>query len=112
MKIEPKWRPIPGFEGYEISDQGRVRRLEPVLPGRDGTVYLRGPSGRSYRSVGKILREVWPDAVPEALQRSVRTKPVRTVQPAEDVEPSDAPPIKLSFRELNERMERERDGAR
>jgi hypothetical protein len=30
MMLEPneQWRPIPGWEGYEVSDQGRVRSLQ------------------------------------------------------------------------------------
>lgn len=23
----PQWKPIPGFEAYEVSDQGRIRRV-------------------------------------------------------------------------------------
>lgn len=32
-----QWRPIKGYEGYyEISDRGRVRSLDRVVPGKDG----------------------------------------------------------------------------
>lgn len=32
-----EWRPVPGYEGhYEVSDQGRVRSIDRVVPHSDG----------------------------------------------------------------------------
>lgn len=34
-----QWKPVPGYEGsYEVSDQGRVRSLDRLVPGKDGRV--------------------------------------------------------------------------
>lgn len=43
----PEWRPIPGFDGYEVSDTGEVRSVSRVLSLRDGNVQRRR---------GKVLR--------------------------------------------------------
>lgn len=32
-----KWRPVPGINGYDISNQGRVRSLERTVKRRNGT---------------------------------------------------------------------------
>ncbi len=40
------WRPVVGFEDYEVSDQGRVRSLPRDLPAR---------AGKTRRVKGKIL---------------------------------------------------------
>lgn len=40
---EEEWRTIPGYEGaYEVSDHGRVRSLDRVIPGRWGPHIRRG----------------------------------------------------------------------
>lgn len=45
MSEQPRWRPVPGFEGlYEVSDQGGVRSVERTVNYRDGRV-------RDYPSV-------------------------------------------------------------
>lgn len=42
---EERWLPVVGWEGlYEVSDHGRVRSVDRVVPGRDGKT-------RTYRSV-------------------------------------------------------------
>jgi len=54
------WRPVVGFEGlYEVSDLGRVRGLDRLVPRRGGTtrlqsgIVLRDRSGpKGYRMVG------------------------------------------------------------
>lgn len=42
-----RWAPVPGFPGYEVSDQGRVRSL-------DRTVHYR--DGRTFRYPQRLLR--------------------------------------------------------
>lgn len=64
MTSTEHWRPIPDFDGYEMSNTGRVRRTQDVRPAPDGTVALHGPEGRRYRSVRRLLAEVWPAAEP------------------------------------------------
>lgn len=76
-----QWRPIPGFPGYEISDQGRVRswrpwRGQPVprimrpLPDRAG--YLRvAPfrDGRNvFRSIHRLVMEAFVGPLPDGME--------------------------------------------
>jgi hypothetical protein len=49
MTSEERWLAIPGSDGYEVSDHGRVRSIPRVL------VYA---NGRRYRKKGRILRPV------------------------------------------------------
>jgi len=43
-----RWLPVPGYEGhYEVSDMGRVRSLDRVLP-------MNGSKGRRYK--GRMLK--------------------------------------------------------
>jgi len=74
------WRPIPNFDNYEISERGRVRRVELLMPGADGEVILRTPEGRRSRSARRLLTEVWGDVVPEVLRTPERSKtPPQTI---------------------------------
>lgn len=64
---EEQWRAIPGYEGlYEVSDWGRVRSLHPqfygrirsLTPHRQGYLGLhlnRGPSGRVFELVHRLV---------------------------------------------------------
>lgn len=45
--MEEEWKPIPGYEGYEVSNHGRVRSL-------DRTVQLK--DGRTRRQKGRALK--------------------------------------------------------
>ena len=36
MRDDEQWRPIAGWEGYEVPDQARVRSIERVVVMRDG----------------------------------------------------------------------------
>ena len=45
------WKPIVGFEGYEVSDQGRVRSLDRTVLRRDG-VYMRVHGRPKHFSMG------------------------------------------------------------
>lgn len=45
-----RWLPVPGYEGhYEVSDLGRVRSLDRVLP-------RRGGHSRTFFSRGRVLK--------------------------------------------------------
>ena len=46
-----RWAPIPGHEGYEASDQGRIRSLPGVV---------RKQNGQTQRRRGQVLR-TWPE---------------------------------------------------
>ncbi|ORB16819.1 NUMOD4 domain-containing protein [Mycobacterium noviomagense] len=39
MTADERWRPIPDWPGYEISDRGRVRGIERVVVRSDGAKY-------------------------------------------------------------------------
>jgi hypothetical protein len=45
---EETWLPIEGYEGYEVSDTGRVRSVDRIVRGSDGTP-LRKARGRVLR---------------------------------------------------------------
>lgn len=58
--MQEQWRPALGFEGlYEVSDEGRVRSLDRVVPNGNHSKFLRGkvlaqavnPARGGYRSV-------------------------------------------------------------
>lgn len=57
-----EWRPIPGYDGYEASDLGRVRSVNRY-------VTQIGRGGKSYRRflVGRILRQSIPDGYPRVV---------------------------------------------
>lgn len=41
MPSDEQWRPIPGFDGYEVSDKGRVRSYLRTHGWRSRTPHLR-----------------------------------------------------------------------
>lgn len=43
-----RWRPVPGFYGYEVSDEGQVRSVDRIIDYTDG---------RRHRHKGKVLRQ-------------------------------------------------------
>ena len=45
--MEEEWKPIPGYEGYEVSNHGRVRSLDRTIHRKDG---------RTRRLNGKLLK--------------------------------------------------------
>lgn len=51
--MKEEWTAVPGWEGlYEVSDRGRVRSLDRVVPGRHGPTRYKGriltPAGKKY----------------------------------------------------------------
>ena len=34
---EERWAPVPGWDGYEVSDQGRIRSLDRIVQRKDGS---------------------------------------------------------------------------
>ncbi len=52
------WRPIDGYPGYEVSDQGRVRSVDRMIDNGRGSFLLRGKvftpfiTKKGYHSVG------------------------------------------------------------
>lgn len=74
MITEETWRPIPGIEGYEASDHGRVRSLlrgtPRVLVGTVGpcgylTVGVQIAGRRRVRRVGSLVALAWIGPRPE-----------------------------------------------
>jgi NUMOD4 motif/HNH endonuclease len=52
--LSEQWKPVPGWDGYEVSDLGRVRSLDRILPGGQfcaGTVLKQSPDSRGYMRV-------------------------------------------------------------
>ncbi len=83
-----RWRAIPGWEGfYEVSDKGRVRSVERIVPhGKVGTVRIRsrvlkqgahraghlwvelcGPQGSGTRQVHQLVLEAFVGPKPEGM---------------------------------------------
>ena len=67
-----KWRTIPDFPNYVISDQGVIatkdgRRVVPPQEACPSKVSLMSGGVSRCRSIAKLMRAVWPDAdeVPE-----------------------------------------------
>lgn len=64
------WKPIPGHEGYEASDEGRIRSrktgtvLSPWLRSGYPTVNLRNGKDRKLRSVHTVIAETHIGARP------------------------------------------------
>lgn len=89
-KAQVRWRPIPGCDGFEMSEKGEVappRRL--LLPADDGTVTMRTPEGRKVRSVKRLLAEVWPEVLPEIMRRPAPMgSPAKAVQVRDPGSPS------------------------
>lgn len=64
--MSERWLPVVGFEGYEVSDQGRVRSWRHKSGRRARPVLIKGLTERGYRRVGlrregearKIMRPV------------------------------------------------------
>ncbi|UVF61522.1 HNH endonuclease [Gordonia phage DalanDe] len=57
MYLEPmeRWRPVPGFANYEVSDEGRVRSIDHVTMRRDGKKLTR--KGQIIKP--RLLRRYW-----------------------------------------------------
>lgn len=53
------WKPIPGYEGYEASDQGRIRHVAILSPSKSKKGYLKvGVGSRDARSTQFVHRLV------------------------------------------------------
>lgn len=48
MSLTEEWRSIPGYPGYHVSDEGRVRRSCPGGPARTGRIKAQRPSNGRY----------------------------------------------------------------
>lgn len=62
-----RWVPIPGHLGYEVSDQGRVRSVDRIVPHPRGNLTLQGKvlqpsvSGKKYLAVKLGAKSrTWP----------------------------------------------------
>lgn len=64
------WKPIPGHEGYEVSDQGRVRSLSRVIR----VQYAKGFS-QERRLPGRMLKPKWVVGSKYDLVTLTRQKP-------------------------------------
>lgn len=51
IPTEEEWLPVPGYPGYEVSNEGRVRSLDRVVP------MLRGGGEHSKKLKGKLLAQ-------------------------------------------------------
>lgn len=61
MARDEEWRPVPGFNHYELTVEGQVRHkytLRDIESG-DGTVALQRSGKRNHRSVKKLVREAF-----------------------------------------------------
>ena len=49
--IEEIWRPIPNYDGYEVSNYGRVRSIEREIPiiSKNGKQFMRKMKGKELR---------------------------------------------------------------
>ena len=73
-----EWRPVVGFDGYEVSDQGRVRSWKwkqvRVLTGRRHgrcghvDVHISGPGGKSRPFVHRLVMEAFVGPKPPGLE--------------------------------------------
>lgn len=63
-RARAQWRTVPGFDAYEVSDRGRVRRAKRGLNGAPLKVLnpWKGPGGAAYVSLrrdnAKFVRAV------------------------------------------------------
>lgn len=83
------WKPVVGLEGYyKVSDQGRVKSLDRVVPRGDGTVrvrgrllslggihpsghvyvHLHGPNGDTTYQVHRLVMEAFAGPCPDGLE--------------------------------------------
>lgn len=74
------WKDIPGYPGYKVSDQGRVRgksgkilKPRPNSPSRPGNlpyenVALYGPQGRKDRQIHHLVLEAFVGPRPEGCE--------------------------------------------
>lgn len=56
-----RWKPVPGYPGYEVSDQGQVRSLAPTLGARRHGKVLKPMLQNGYRYVGVYRGGRQPD---------------------------------------------------
>lgn len=69
MTEPERWRPIPGYDGYEVSDRGHVRSLERVVIRRDGRTR---PVTAQYLKLG--VGDGWPGNTVAYLWRDGKRK--------------------------------------
>jgi hypothetical protein len=73
------WKPVLGNDAYEVSDQGRVRRVTEKNRGKAGMImkqspdrygYMRvrlSPEGKRHRRVHRLMWEAFCGPIPEGL---------------------------------------------
>jgi hypothetical protein len=83
-RVIENWKPIPGYAGYEASDQGRIRSWRPrlyhppleeprLIQGsldKDGyrrVILCMGGGKQVYRNVRQLIAETWIGPRPEGL---------------------------------------------
>ena len=68
------WRPLDDLPGYEMREDGAVRHVRILKPGRDGTLTFSICGVRLTRSVRALWRATWPLKAREADLEAARAE--------------------------------------